>query len=85
MSTHNFNLRGIEPCLMIALKQKASQQNISVNVLILKIIKSAVGHNRGITRPVYNDLDKLAGTWSNNQANAFTKHTEPLEDIDGDL
>ncbi len=39
MSSSNFNLRSISPELMLLLKREAKKLDISVNMLILKLIE----------------------------------------------
>lgn len=85
MTTRNFNLRGLPPELLLALKQEAENQRISVNSLILKMIEQGIGHAHEYIRPKYRDLDKLAGTWSENDAHEFSSASAPFEAIDEDL
>ncbi len=85
MNTVNFNLRGITSEVMVALKQEAEKQNISVNFLILKLIESGIGYNHTIKRPTYHDLDALAGTWSAKDERKFIKNTKNFEKIDKNL
>lgn len=85
MSTSNFNLRGITSEVMTTLKQEAEKQNTSVNFLILKLIENGIGYSRTVKRPIYHDLDKLAGTWSAKDAKEFEKNTKDFEEIDRDL
>lgn len=70
---------------MEKLKQMAETQNTSVNFLILKLIEKGIGFSHEMTRPVYHDLDKLAGTWSPKEAQEFQKNTKDFEKIDQDL
>jgi hypothetical protein len=85
MAITNFNLRGLDTEVMSTLKKEAKKQQTSVNVLILKLIEQGIGFSREIKRPVYHDLDKLAGTWSAKEAKEFEKHTQYFEKIDKDL
>lgn len=85
MSSQNFNLRGLEPELMLILKKEANNQNISVNRLVLMLIERGVGYSRQLKKAKYHDLDKFAGTWSEKEAKEFEKNTEPFEKIDEDL
>ena len=85
MSTISFNLRGIPSEVMVTLKQQAEKQHISVNVLLLNLIEHGIGYSHKIIKPVYHDLDKLAGTWSSKEAKEFEKNTKDFEKIDQDL
>ena len=68
MSTTNFNLRGVDSCVMSLLKQEAEKRHISINFLILKCIEMSLGYSHKINRPTYHDLDYLAGTWDKKDA-----------------
>lgn len=81
----NFNLRGIDPNIMIILKKQAEKEQISVNVLILKCIERSLGFSRPIKKPVYDDLDHLAGTWKKEDAKVFEENTKFFEKIDKDM
>ena len=85
MVAANFNLRGIEPKIMAKLKLEAKRGNTSVNVIILELIKRGIGYSNQVTRPVYHELDDLAGTWTKQEADEFTSNTQYFEKIDEDL
>lgn len=85
MAVANFNLRGISPEVMATLKVEAEKQHTSVNLLILKLIEQGIGYSHQIKRPVYHDLDRLAGTWSAKDAEEFEKTIKDFEKIDEDL
>lgn len=85
MNALNFNLRGISPQVMVALKREAEKQNTSVNVLILQLVEKGIGYSHEIKRPVFHDLDKLAGTWTAKDAKDFEKNTRDFEKIDKDI
>lgn len=85
MSTTNFNLRGITTDIMMMLKKEADKQNTSVNLLILRLIEHGIGHVHAVKKPIFHDLDKLAGTWSEKDAKEFLKNTKEFEKIDKEL
>lgn len=85
MSASNFNLRGIPDHMIALLKKEAKRLNTSVNALILKIIERGLGITHERTRPIYHDLDHLAGTWSSEDAINFQENTKFFEQIDEDL
>lgn len=78
----NFNLRGILPEVMLLLQREAKRLNISVNTLILNVLEKGIGFSCQIKRPVYHDLDHLAGSWSEKDTKTFLKNTEYFEQID---
>lgn len=85
MPASNFNLRNIAPDVMALLKKEASKQNLSVNSLILQSIEQRLGISQKAKKPIYHDLDSLAGTWSESDKKAFDKNIEPFEKIDEEL
>ena len=85
MSVSNFNLRGVTPDVMSRLKKEAQRLQLSINVLILKLIESGLGISREINRPVYHDLDHSAGTWSAADVEEFKKNTQDFDLIDKDI
>ncbi len=73
MSTSNFTLRDIPDEVMVLLRKEAKRLRISVNDVILKLIKQElVSTNK---RHIHHDLDHLAGTWSKEEAKAFLQAT----------
>ena len=85
MSITNLGLRGISPEVMTALKQEAERLHTSVNLLALELIEYGIGYNREINMPVFHDLDKLAGTWTDKDAKEFDKNIKDFEWNDKDL
>jgi len=78
-------LRGIDDRIAEALKEKATSEGISVNALTLKLLRETLGiekKKRGVT---YNDLDHLAGTWSEQDAVEFEQVTAVFEKVDEDM
>jgi hypothetical protein len=85
MTAQNFNLRGISPQVMQLLKKEAKNENISVNLLILKLIEQGIGVGPKPKRKKYHDLDFLIGTWSSKESKQFAKEIEVFEKIDEEL
>ena len=85
MKTVNFNLRGIPREAMLSLKKQAKNQEMSVNLLILKMIQMSIGYAQPIKMATYHELDALAGAWSAKEADEFSKNTEQFENIDKDI
>lgn len=79
MSITNLNLRGISAEVMTALKQEAERRHTSVNLLALELIEHSIGYSREINRPVFHDLDNLAGTWTDKDAKEFDKNIKDFE------
>lgn len=83
MSASNFNLRGIPSEIMSQLKQEAKRLHISINTLVLKLIERGLGFTR--EKPIHQDLDHLAGSWSAADEKLFKENTQSFEQIDQDL
>lgn len=83
--TNNFNLRKIPPTTMALLKKKAIEQKTSVNSLLLKLVEQGLGIIHLTKKPVFHDLDYLAGTWNDKEAQAFETNIKSFEKIDKEL
>ena len=82
----NISLRGIDEEMASRLKEEAKRQRVSVNALILKLIKSGVeASSRMQRRRVYRDLDSLAGTWTAKEASEFLNAVTDFEQVDPEL
>ncbi len=73
MASSNFTLRGIPSEVMLLLKREAKRLRISVNALVLKMIKRELGFT--CEKLVHRDLDHLAGSWSAEEERVFKENT----------
>ena len=78
-------LRGIDETLSRYLKELARQEGISLNALVLRLVRSAAGIDKKTRTALHHDLDNLAGTWSAEDEAAFRSAVQPLESIDKEL
>lgn len=82
----NISLRGLDDETAGRLKEEAKRRRISVNALILDLIKHGVeAGSRGRRRRVYRDLDALAGTWTAREAAQFLQAVSDFEQVDQEL
>ncbi len=82
----NISLRGVDEETASRLKEEAKRRRVSVNALILDLIKSGVeAGSRMRRRRVYRDLDALAGTWTAKEASEFLKALADFEQVDREL
>lgn len=81
----NIYLRNIDEKLFAQLKTMASNKDISMNNLILKLLKKGLRSIQVRFSKTYHDLDKLAGTWTKQEAKTFLKSIASLERVDKDL
>lgn len=79
-------IRGIEPELAEKLKAIATDQNKSLNQLVLEFIKKNLGveKEKKYSRE-YNDLDNLFGSWDESQFNAIQNKITQERRIDEDI
>jgi plasmid stability protein len=77
-------IRGIDDKVSDILKKQAKKEGISVNALLLRLIKNALGieKKRNI---IYNDLDHLAGTWTEKESKEFEENLAVFELIDENI
>ena len=75
-------IRGIDNEIAKILKEKAKKEGISVNTILLKTIRNALGLEKKKRTIVYDDLDYLAGTWNEKDYLEFKKKIADFEAID---
>lgn len=80
----NLTLRGCDDDLALALKKTSKQRGMSINRLILETLRENL-LDTGRSRRRHDDLDHLAGTWSEEEAAAFERRTAEFEEIDAAL
>jgi plasmid stability protein len=80
MST--MTIRGLDELTVTALKEKAKQEGTSVNAALVKLLQEELGLKKKKRTVVYNDLDHLAGTWSDKEYKEFQKRIKDFETID---
>jgi hypothetical protein len=65
-----------------ALKEKAKKEGSSVNAALVKLLQEELGIKKKKRTVVYNDLDHLAGTWSDKDYKEFLQSTADFAKID---
>lgn len=83
-------LRGIDDRLVRTLRREAQRRRRSLNRTVLDLLAEATGLAEapgaaGAARQRFNDLDHLAGTWSEQDARDFDRHLRSSRRIDDDL
>lgn len=78
-------LRGIDEVVSGALKEKARREDVSVNTLLLRILKESLGIEKKRRNVLYDDLDHLAGTWNAEDLKEFENATAVFERVDEDM
>jgi hypothetical protein len=76
-------LRGIDLALRSALEAEASRLGLSLNALVLRVLRDSLGLTE--TADLHHDLDALAGVWSREEAEEFTDAIRHFEEVDASL
>jgi hypothetical protein len=79
------SIRGLDEKVLAQLKQQAAQEGSSLNSLALRLLQ---GKRNTTPAPVlqrFDDLDSLAGRWSEDDAAAFARATAPFTEVDAAL
>ncbi len=74
-------VRGLDPETTKILKKKAKEEGLSVNGLVLKVIRRSLGTEKWRGQ-IHDDLNHLAGTWTEKEFREFEKNTAAFEVID---
>jgi plasmid stability protein len=82
----NISVRGIDDETASRLKAEAARQATSVNALVVRLLRRGVGlRPEGPRIPVHHDLDRLAGTWSEEDYREFMDTQRDFSAIDDEL
>lgn len=81
----NIHLRNVDPELLRHLKLESTKEDVSMNTLILTLLRRSLNLTTQKPSKVYHDLDQLAGTWSKEQAKAFLNSISDFENVDKDI
>ncbi|MEW6218415.1 MAG: hypothetical protein AB1634_02650 [Thermodesulfobacteriota bacterium] len=82
----NISIRGIDAETDRLLRQAANRRGKSVNAQVIELIRQGLGVGnsaKGIT--LHTDLDHLAGTWSQEDADEFSARITTLSEVDETL
>ena len=78
-------IRGLDDLTVKALKERAKKEGSSINAALIKLVQENLGIKNKKRTVVYNDLDHLAGTWSDKDCKEILQATADFEKIDKDL
>ena len=79
------SIRGIDEETAKALKEKARREGTSVNAVLLKTLREVFGLEKPRRTAVHDDLDHLAGTWSEKDLLDFQDNVAAFENVDEDM
>jgi hypothetical protein len=79
-------LRNLPPELARAIRRKADEKHTSVNKVVISLLEESAGmRGKKTDKPLYHDLDTLAGSWTEEEASAFEKALARQRAIDPEL
>ena len=78
-------LRGVDEATARTLKEKAKSEGVSVNALLLSLIRRGMNIGKQKRPTIHQDLDGLAGTWTRSDVVEFEERVAILETIDESL
>ncbi len=78
-------IRGIDNRITKVLKEKAKEEGVSIDVVLVKILKEALGIEKKTKSITHNDLDYLAGTWSEKDYKEFQSKVADFERVDENM
>ncbi|NJN83440.1 MAG: hypothetical protein HC802_14910 [Caldilineaceae bacterium] len=79
-------IRGVSDELHLTISQESKRLNMSLNRYVLSLLEEAAGvGNGGGQQAEYHDLDEMAGTWSQEDADEFARHLAAQRTIDEGL
>jgi hypothetical protein len=81
MST-TITIQGVEESIVRRLAAEAQQRGLNIEEFVPELIRQTLDAGRGQT---YHDLDSLAGTWSEEQADEFLAAVADFEKVDETL
>jgi hypothetical protein len=84
-SMKTLTLRGIDDELARGLERLAQQGRESMNGVILRLLRDRLGLSKPKFRESHNDLDDLAGTWTDEEAREFDAVVSEFSRIDEDM
>lgn len=68
------------------IEEEASRRGVEREILVLQLIHEGIDlEQRKAQLPTYHDLDSLAGTWSEEEADEFDRATAFFSQIDEEL
>lgn len=78
----SMSIRGLDDQTLARLKTKAEQEGSSLNSLVLRLLQGSETAIHSEKLKKFDDLDALAGTWSDEEAQAFEHNTAAFAEVD---
>lgn len=74
------SIRGLDDQALARLKGQAEQEGSSLNSLVLRLLQGTAVQPSTLKK--FDDLDALAGTWSDEEAQEFERNTAAFAEVD---
>jgi hypothetical protein len=81
----SMSIRGLDDQTLTRLKNQAAQEGSSLNSLVLRLLHGTEAAMQPSALKKFDDLDALAGTWSDEEAQAFERNTAAFSEVDAAL
>jgi hypothetical protein len=82
----SITIREIDKTTTEWINREAKRRGVSVEKLSLQLLRKGIRLEREKSKlPTYHDLDSLAGTWSEDEAQEFLNAVSDLEQVDEKL
>jgi plasmid stability protein len=81
----SMSIRGLDDQALSRLKQQAEQEGTSLNSLVLRLLQGTSPAIPATALKKFDDLDALAGTWSQEEALAFEQNSAAFAELDATL
>jgi hypothetical protein len=78
----SITIHGLEDQLDARIREKASQQGLSLNKTIKKLLTESLGLEPSNSRDYRENFEDLCGIWTKEEAAAFYRNTEDCTEID---
>ena len=79
------SLRGVDRELERLLRREAQRRGLSLNQTVLRLLREALGIAGPVRGRVFDDLDHLAGTWTEKEAEDFEARLREMRGLDEEL
>ena len=79
------SIRGLNDQALTRLKLQAEQEGSSLNSLVLRLLQGTGTPVQLNLLKKFDDLNALAGTWSESEAQAFERNTAAFAEVDAAL
>ena len=78
----NMSIRGLDDQSLARLKRQAAQEGGSLNSLVVRLLQGTGETSNGAALQKFDDLDALAGAWSEQEARGFERNSAEFSEVD---